>query len=205
VVDSTRVVYDSTDENVLTNLDERGEKTVMLTFDDGPGRVLPQILDILKQEHVHAVFFWQSRLLHHQRPWKRVQDEGHLIGNHSTNHRDLTKLSQEEQYRDLAGCQSCIEQVTGQKPIYFRPPFGQYNQDTLSAAGELGMMTVMWRISSMDWELQDDPGQILTYVLDNLEDGAIILLHELPQTVKVLPEMIRGIREKGYKFGIFNA
>ncbi|WP_456274620.1 polysaccharide deacetylase family protein [Bacillus sp. AK031] len=205
MVDCTRVVYDSTDENVITHLNDAREKTVMLTFDDGPARVLRQILDILKKEQVQAVFFWQSRLLHHQRPWKRVLDEGHIIGNHSTNHKNLTKLSQKEQYHDLAQCQSWIQQVTGQKPNYFRPPFGQYNQDTLTAAGELGMKTVMWRIASMDWELQHDSAQILKYVLDNLEDGAIILLHELPQTVKVLPELIRRIKEKGFQFGVLDA
>jgi peptidoglycan/xylan/chitin deacetylase (PgdA/CDA1 family) len=195
-------VYDSQDQNVITTLNKNGQKAVMLTFDDGPGRALPEILDILRTENVQAGFFWQSRLLHPKRPWKRVIDEGHLIGTHSTNHRNLARLSYEEQLADLSRSKKAITDLTGQDVEYFRPPFGQYNDDTIAAAAEIGLQTVMWRISSMDWELQDDPQQILTYVTESLEDGAIILLHELPQTVKILPALIQQIKEQGFQFQI---
>jgi peptidoglycan/xylan/chitin deacetylase (PgdA/CDA1 family) len=195
-------VYDSQDQNVITTLNKTGQKAVMLTFDDGPGRALPEILDILRTENVQAGFFWQSRLLHSKRPWKRVIDEGHLIGTHSTNHRNLVRLSYEEQLADLSRSKKAITDLTGQDVEYFRPPFGQYNDDTIAAAAEIGLQTVMWRISSMDWELQNDPQQILTYVTESLEDGAIILLHELPQTVKILPALIQQIKEQGFQFQI---
>ncbi|RIW37307.1 polysaccharide deacetylase family protein [Bacillus salacetis] len=172
----------------------------MLTFDDGPARALPAILDILRSEEVQAVFFWQTRLLHSSRPWKRVLDEGHLVGSHSTKHRNLTRLSFEEQLADLSSSKRIISEITGQDVKYFRPPFGQYNNDTISAASVLGMETMMWRIASMDWETADNPGQIIKYVTDHLENKAIILLHELPQTVQILPELIREIKQRGFQF-----
>ncbi|MGM0847047.1 MAG: polysaccharide deacetylase family protein [Bacillota bacterium] len=204
MVDSTRVVYDSIHQNVITKLPQKGTKTVMLTFDDGPGRALQDILDILQKENVTAAFFWNSRLLHHQRPWKKVLDHGHIIGNHSCSHKDLTRLSFEEQLADLSQCQETLEFIIGQKAKYFRPPFGQFNSDTIAAAKELGMKVVMWRIASLDWELKHDPEQIISYVVDHLEDRAIILLHELPQTVKILPSLIEQIKNEGYRFALLD-
>ncbi|WP_409250837.1 polysaccharide deacetylase family protein [Bacillus sp. SCS-153A] len=175
----------------------------MLTFDDGPGRSLPEILDILEKEDVKAAFFWQSRLLHHKRPWKRALSSGHLIGTHSCKHKNLVRLSYEEQLEDLSKSMKTIRHITDQDVRYFRPPFGQYNEDTIEAAKNLGMKTILWRVSSMDWELEDDPDQIIKYVMDHLEDKAIILLHELPQTVKILPSLIQQIKEQGFQFRIF--
>jgi peptidoglycan/xylan/chitin deacetylase (PgdA/CDA1 family) len=193
-------VYDSKDSNVLTKVKATKEKSVVLTFDDGPSKVLPQILDILKDEEVPAMFFWQTRLLFKERPWKRLVEEGHQIGTHTINHPNLTKLNFEQQLKQLQVSVSEIEGITGQKVTYFRPPFGRYNDVTIKAAQQLGLTTVMWRIAAIDWELKCNPEEILSNVIDNLEDGAIILLHELSQTVKVLPEMIRKIKEKGYNF-----
>ncbi|WP_421378412.1 polysaccharide deacetylase family protein [Bacillus salacetis] len=202
MVDSTRVVYDSLDKNIITKLEKNEQRSVMLTFDDGPGRALPEILDILHQENVRAGFFWQSRLLHPERPWKRVLDEGHFIGSHSCSHKNLVRLTLKDQLADLSKSKNVIEDVIGQEIKYFRPPFGQYNDDTIAAAKQLGLQTVMWRISSMDWELEDDPEQIIKFVTENLEDQAIILLHELPQTVKILPALIQQIKEQGFQFQI---
>ncbi|SES68299.1 peptidoglycan-N-acetylmuramic acid deacetylase [Salinibacillus kushneri] len=195
-------MYDSKDSHVLTSINSSDEKTVVLTFDDGPGKVLPQILDILKEEEVPAMFFWQTRLLYQERPWARLVEEGHKIGTHTINHPDLSTLDFNKQYKQLAESVKKIEGITGQKVTYFRPPFGQYNADTIKAANQLGLTSVMWRIAGIDWELKGNSEQIISNVTENLEDGAIILLHELKQTVEALPEMIRIIKEKGYQFTI---
>jgi peptidoglycan/xylan/chitin deacetylase (PgdA/CDA1 family) len=199
VVDQSRVVYDSSDVNIVTKVSDN-QKSVILTFDDGPSRLLPQILDVLKEEKVSAMFFWQSRLLYPKRPWQRVLEEGHIIGTHSVRHRDLVKLPFDKQLDDLRRSVNVIEIVTGEKVSYFRPPFGRYNEDTIRAAKQLGLTTVMWRIASIDWELKDNPDKMICNVVDNLEEGAIILLHELQQTLHILPELIRSIRKKGYSF-----
>jgi peptidoglycan-N-acetylmuramic acid deacetylase len=203
VADKTCVVYDTADDNVITELKrEKGStgKKVMLTFDDGPGKALPEILDILKKENAEAMFFWQSRLLHQKRPWKRVLEEGHVIGSHTRGHPNLAALNEEEQFRELLYSKMKIEKITGQAVKYFRPPFGQYNEHTITAANRLGMEIVMWKIASLDWELKEEPLKIIEYVQENLQDRAIILLHELEQTVKILPELIRIIKAEGYEF-----
>lgn len=195
-------MYDSTHPQIVTVNGVNSKKSVVLSFDDGPSKVLPQILDILKQEDVPALFFWQSRLLYPTRPWQRVLDEGHILGTHSMKHRNLVQLSYEEQYLDIKNSVTHIENITGTPVVYFRPPYGRYNSNTLKAAKALGLTTVMWRIASMDWELKDDPHQIIRYVTENLEDGAIILLHELEQTVAILPQLIQAIKEQGYSFSL---
>ncbi|WP_273831963.1 polysaccharide deacetylase family protein [Guptibacillus sedimenti] len=202
-MDHTRVVYDSPNHDVITHKNS-AEKKVILTFDDGPSRVLPELLDILKTEKVPAMFFWQSRLLYQARPWKRVLDEGHVIGTHSCKHLNLSNLSYAEQFEDLERSKRKIEAITGTPLTYFRPPFGRYDLATTKAARDLGLKTVMWRISSMDWELACHPEEILSNVILNLEDGAIILLHELKQTVQILPELIERIRSEGYGFTILS-
>jgi peptidoglycan/xylan/chitin deacetylase (PgdA/CDA1 family) len=196
-------VYVSNDPDIkLFNEGHASKKTVVLTFDDGPGRVLPEILDILKKENVPAVFFWQSRLLYPQRPWKRVIEEGHQIGTHSSKHSNYVNLSPHEQVQDLSSSKTKIESIIGQEVKLFRPPFGQYNEHTIAAAKQLGLSTIMWRISAMDWELKEQPEQIIANVIENLEEGAIILLHELTQTVEALPALIAEIRNKGYEFSL---
>jgi peptidoglycan/xylan/chitin deacetylase (PgdA/CDA1 family) len=199
-VNNSRVVYDSKDANVLTSIKSPHQKSVVLTFDDGPSSVLLPILDVLKDENVPAIFFWQSRLMYESRPWKRVLEEGHQIGTHSTKHLNMTKLTLDQQYNDLEQSIAKIESITGTKVLFFRPPFGQYNTDTLLAARSLNLVPVLWRIASMDWELKDNPDQIISHVINNLEDGAIILLHELDQTLKVLPTLIKEIKNRGYQF-----
>ncbi|WP_085520659.1 polysaccharide deacetylase family protein [Tuberibacillus sp. Marseille-P3662] len=193
-------MYDSNDSNIVTKGPANHKKSVILTFDDGPSRVLPDILDILKSENVPAMFFWQSRLLFPKRPWKRVLDEGHIIGTHTVKHPNLVRLTYEKQYQELSNSVTKIEDVTGQPIKYFRPPFGQYNADTLKAAEQLQLTPVLWRVAAIDWELKEEPEQIITNVTDYLEDGAVILLHELRQTLDVLPDLIKTIKAEGYGF-----
>lgn len=197
-------MYDSEDPAIIVSDSGNGEKSVILTFDDGPGKFLPQILDILHAEKVPAMFFWQTRLLHSKRPWERVLAEGHIIGTHTVNHPNLVDLTEAQQFHELRSSTEQLEAITGVRPQYFRPPFGQYDKATLRCADALGLTPVMWRIASLDWELRGDPTAIVTNVADHLEDGAIVLLHELPQTVAVLPELIQTIKAKGYTFKLLS-
>ncbi|AQQ55082.1 polysaccharide deacetylase [Planococcus lenghuensis] len=197
-------MYDSEDPAVIVSDPGQEEKSVILTFDDGPGKFLPEILDVLSEEKVPAMFFWQTRLLYPARPWQRVLAEGHVIGTHTVKHPNLVRLSEEQQLHELRSSIEQLEAVTGIRPRYFRPPFGQYDQATLRTAETLELTPVMWRIASLDWELRDDPAAIVTNVVENLEDGAVVLLHELPQTVSVLQKLIQAIKEKGYTFKLLS-
>lgn len=193
-------MYDTFDENVVTKGPATNEESIILTFDDGPGKFLPDILDVLKAEDVSAMFFWQSRLLYPKRPWRRVLQEGHMIGTHTVRHPNLAKLPYDKQYQEIAKSVRKIENTTSQSVKHFRPPFGQYNADTIQAAQQLQLTPVMWRVAAIDWELKDDPEQIVSNVCDHLENGAVILLHELKQTLDVLPELVQTIKTKGYNF-----
>lgn len=196
-------MYDWGNKEIWTNKqnwDKQSSKSLILTFDDGPSSVLIPILDILKQHDVKAVFFWQSRLLYKRRPWKRVIDEGHIIGGHSLRHRDLTKLSREEQLADIESNKKYIESITGQKMKYFRPPYGQFNEDTLLALKKLEVIPFMWEVTGLDWEHKDNPEHISYNIRNHAGDGSIILLHELKQTVAILDELITELKDDGYTF-----
>jgi peptidoglycan/xylan/chitin deacetylase (PgdA/CDA1 family) len=199
------IVYDLKDDRWLTNVSDKesARKTVVLTIDDGPSKLLNTILDILQSKNVQVVFFWQARLLYKDRPWRRVLSEGHKIGSHAYNHKNLTSLTVEQQFRLIKNGIAKMEEVTGEKIQYFRPPYGQYNEDTMSILKELNLIPVMWEISSYDWENKMNREKIVTNVVDNIKDGSIILLHELEQTVAVLPEIIDKVREKGFDFVLF--
>lgn len=173
---------------------------MVLTFDDGPSRSLEPILDILKETRVPAIFFWQSRLFYQQRPWRRIFEEGHRLGSHAHSHVNLTKLDREQQFHQIRTSKKLFEKITGEPLTLFRPPFGQYNEDTMRVLEELQLQPIMWDITSYDWEIKQKPELIVENVLNHIREGSIILLHELPQTLEVLPLLIEGIRENGYEF-----
>jgi peptidoglycan/xylan/chitin deacetylase (PgdA/CDA1 family) len=196
-------VYDWENKEIWTNKrdwDHHSSKSLILTFDDGPSSVLVPILDILKKHEVKAMFFWQSRLLHKHRPWQQVLDEGHIIGGHSLRHRDLTRLSYKEQLRDITSNKQHIEQLTGQQMKYFRPPYGQFNEDTLEVLKELNVIPFLWEVAGLDWEHKENPVHIVHNILNYAEDGSVILLHELKQTVTILDELITDLKAEGYSF-----
>ncbi|WP_245802020.1 polysaccharide deacetylase family protein [Fictibacillus arsenicus] len=198
-------MYDWENKEIWTNKrdwDDRSSKSLILTFDDGPSSVLVLILDILKKHEVKAMFFWQSRLLHKHRPWKRVLDDGHIIGGHSLRHRDLTRLSYKEQLHDIKSNKRHIEQLTGQQMKYFRPPYGQFNEDTLEVLKELDVTPFLWEVAGLDWEHKENPVHIVHNILNHAEDGSVILLHELKQTVKILDELITELKAEGYSFEV---
>lgn len=196
-------MYDWENKEIWTNKrdwDYRSSKSLILTFDDGPSSVLVPILDILMKHEVKAMFFWQSRLLHKNRPWQRVLDDGHIIGGHSLRHRDLTRLSYKEQLHDITSNKRHIDQLTGKQMKYFRPPYGQFNEDTLDVLKELNVIPFLWEVAGLDWEHKENPVHIVHNILNYAEDGSVILLHELKQTVKILDELITELKTEGYSF-----
>jgi peptidoglycan/xylan/chitin deacetylase (PgdA/CDA1 family) len=201
-------VYDWKDKNLFTHVNQmngykmtaQDHRQVVLTFDDGPSRHLPSILRILEEEDVPATFFWQSRLLHKGRPWKTVIDAGHIIGSHTCSHPKLVDLSYDHQYHQLLYSKLKIESITGQSVRYFRPPFGQFNQTTLTIAEELKLTPVFWHVSSMDWLLKGNSSQISNNVLHHCEHGSIILFHELENTCIMLKSIIQQLKKKGFSF-----
>lgn len=195
-------MFDFNDPRWIQNInaDSSPRNAVVLTFDDGPGRYTNELLDILQAYEVKAVFFWQSRLVYHKRPWQRLLNEGHILASHAHNHCNLTRLTKDEQFHHIYHSKKTLEKLSGQEIKYFRPPFGQYNEDTMKIIQELNLNPIMWEISSYDWELKLEPEKITSNIVEHVKEGSIILLHELEQTVKALPSIIEGIHEKGLRF-----
>jgi peptidoglycan/xylan/chitin deacetylase (PgdA/CDA1 family) len=138
-------------------------------------------------------------LIGDQEPFEYLIKTGHQIGSHAHSHQMLPELSYEEQYVEIKCSKDLLEAKNGRAIHWFRPPYGLYNEDTISIVSQLKMKMILWKVSSWDWKHQKDEGKIIENVINYISPGDIILLHELPQTVKILPELIQRIREKGYK------
>ncbi|WP_240377916.1 polysaccharide deacetylase family protein [Bacillus piscicola] len=200
-------MYDLKDSRWLKNVRRPGDRKqprVVLTFDDGPSHLLKPILDVLQEENVPAVFFWQTRLVYKQRLWQRALQEGHYLGSHTHSHKNLTKLTRDEQYKQIKTSVDQLRDVTGRDVCFFRPPFGQYNETTMQLLNDLHLTPVMWEISGLDWEHKQDPARIVKNVTEHMRDGSIILLHELEQTLSILPRLIDEVRTKGFAFTNLN-
>ena len=172
---------------------------VALTFDDGPNaRYTEALLDGLKEREVRASFFLVGQCIEgNEDTVRRMAEEGHLIGVHCMEHRDLTREPEEEAVRQLMDTAAMIGAVTGRTPEYIRPPFGKWSSGLQEA---VPMETVLWSVDSLDWKLQDTD-RIVQRVLKDTEDGDIILMHDEFQTsVEAAMEIIDNLLAKGYTF-----
>ena len=174
-------------------------KYIALTFDDGPSRkYTPILLDGLKERGVHATFFLMGKNIEGEEDIvKRMSEEGHLIGNHSYEHIQLTKAGAKAVCEAVEHTQEQIEAITGKRPEYIRPPYGDWNEELECQSG---MTTVLWSVDSLDWKLKDT-GKIIRQVLKDVKDGDIILLHDIfPSSVEAALELIDILQKEGYVF-----
>lgn len=174
-------------------------KYIALTFDDGPNRkYTPILLDGLKERGVHATFFLMGKNIEGEEDIvKRMSEEGHLIGNHSYEHIQLTKAGAKAVCEAVEHTQEQIEAITGKRPEYIRPPYGDWNEELEE---EIGMTPVLWSLDSLDWKLKDT-GKIIHQVLKDVKDGDIILLHDIfPSSVEAALELIDILQKEGYVF-----
>ena len=174
-------------------------KYIALTFDDGPSRkYTPLLLDCIKERGVHATFFLMGKNIEGEEDIvKRMSEEGHLIGNHSYEHIQLTKAGAKAVCEAVEHTQEQIEAITGKRPEYIRPPYGDWNEELEE---EIGMTPVLWSLDSLDWKLKDT-GKIIHQVLKDVKDGDIILLHDIfPSSVEAALELIDILQKEGYVF-----
>ncbi|WP_298738232.1 polysaccharide deacetylase family protein [uncultured Chitinophaga sp.] len=177
------------------------EKVVALTFDDGPqGSFTPQVLDILAAQHAPAAFFCIGKNIEANEPLlQRMHAEGHLLGNHSYSHHfwfDLFGAGQ--MLEELRLTDTLIENATGLRPRFFRPPYGVTNPNLRKAVTRGGYFPLGWNIRSLDTIARKEE-ELLHRIISRLQPGSIILLHDsMDITVKILPALIEGIRSKGY-------
>lgn len=175
------------------------EKRIAITFDDGPHRLYtPKLLDGLKERGIHATFFLVGENIgNNETLVKRMAEEGHLIGNHTFSHVQLTKLKKEEACREVQQTNERICAVTGAPVLYIRPPYGSWN-DELQA--EIPMTVTLWNLDSEDWKSQNT-GKIVELVESEAEEGSIILLHDIFDTsVEAALRIVDDLTAQGYTF-----
>lgn len=181
------------------------EKYVYLTFDEGyEAGYTEKILDVLKENDVKAAFFITGHYLNTAGDIvKRMIEEGHIVGNHTVNHKSMPDLSDEELKKEVVTLQTAIFNVSGYEMKYIRPPKGEYSERTLNLTNNLGYTTVMWSLAYDDWDekKQGRPEYGTQKIIENIHPGAVILLHATSKdNAEILGNIIEKTREMGYQF-----
>lgn len=181
----------------------RMDRVAALTFDDGPNSKYTELLlDGLKERDVKASFFLVGECMEgNEAIVARMASEGHLIGVHCMQHTDLTKESKEDAIGQLKETAEMIKAVTGTWPEYVRPPYGSWNEKLGDAVREELLLTpAFWDVDSLDWKLQNT-GKIVKKVMNDVENGDVILLHdEFGTSVEAAFQIIDNLMAKGYTF-----
>jgi peptidoglycan-N-acetylmuramic acid deacetylase len=182
------------------------KKEIYLTFDNGyENGYTAKILDVLKEKKVPATFFVTGHYLNTAPDLvKRMVKEGHIVGNHSWHHPDLTQVSNERLQEELESVRKKTEELTGQKGMmYLRPPRGIFSERTLAIARELGYYHVFWSLAFVDWRTDNQKGWKYAYdnMIKQIHPGAIILLHTVSKdNADALAKVIDDLRKQGYTF-----
>ncbi len=186
---------------------EASDKVVYLTFDAGyeNGNVA-RVLDALREESVPGAFFVLGHLAETNPALiRRMTEEGHLVCNHTFTHKNLTGASPEALANELGRLErACLDCAGVTVSKYYRPPEGRFDQAMLDAASSLGYKTIFWSFAYSDWDnaRQPDPAWARKKILDNVHNGAVMLLHPTSETnATVLGEVIRTLKSEGYRFG----
>lgn len=190
-------------------IDEKGarDKTIYLTFDAGyENGNTEDILDVLKEKDVPAAFFVVGNFVEDEPEiLRRMEAEGHIVGNHTMTHPDMASIADIDGFRgELTELEEAYKAVTGKEmKKFYRPPRGIYSENNLKQAQDMGYTTVLWSLAYEDWYENDQPTRedALNLLNKRIHPGAIVLLHSTSKTnARVLGELIDGWREKGYKF-----
>ncbi|WP_241674573.1 delta-lactam-biosynthetic de-N-acetylase [Paenibacillus luteus] len=187
-------------------LGDTSQKELYLTFDNGyENGYTPRILDVLKDKQVPAVFFVTGHYVKDQPELlKRMIQEGHIVGNHSWSHPDMSTLSEASIKTELDKVKEQVEILTGQKEMkYLRPPRGIFTERVLAASKQFGYTNVFWSVAYKDWDVNAQRGSQYAYneVVKQLHPGAIILLHSVSKdNTEALGRIIDEARRQGYLF-----
>ncbi|MGM0522442.1 MAG: polysaccharide deacetylase family protein [Bacillota bacterium] len=185
--------------------DEVESKVALLTIDDAPDQHAVEMAHILKELDVPAIFFVNGHFLETDEKHenlKEIHELGFTIGNHTYNHPNLKEISVAEQREQLVTLNDKVEEIIGERPTFFRAPFGANTDDSLAIAEEENMVVMNWTYG-YDWEKQYQDSEALADIMVNTEflnEGANLLMHDREWTKNALEEIVLGLREKGYTF-----
>lgn len=194
------------DEQLAFYADKQTDKNIYLTFDNGyEAGYTDGILEVLKNEKVPATFFVTGHYVEEEPALvKRMDQDGHIIGNHSYHHPDFTTMKKAEIKQELELVEEAVKEITGKIDMkYVRPPRGTFNEQTLKWTEELGYVTTFWSLAFKDWETDKQKGWQYAYdnIMEQIHPGAIILLHTVSEdNAEALGKVIQKLKQDGYVF-----
>jgi peptidoglycan/xylan/chitin deacetylase (PgdA/CDA1 family) len=185
------------------------QKRIALTFDDGPDpRFTEDVLNVLNQYNVSGTFFLMgSRAIAYPEIVERINNEGHVIGNHTYFHPNLVKEADIPTLeREVTRTENTLNDIIDYRTSLFRPPYGFLYNELVEKLAEMQYLIIGWSVDSLDWE-EDPPEVIASNVLDNVHPGAIILMHDgadwdgdRTNTIAALRQIIPALQKQGYEF-----
>ena len=183
---------------MTTKIIDPNQKSVALTFDDGPSTYTDDLLDLLKKYDASATFFVIGNKVEiYSETMRRMVREGNEVGNHSYNHKWLTKVSEEEFLNQINQTQQIVKKITGFTPRLMRPTYGAVNQ---SLRKRSKLKVIMWDVDTRDWE-SHNISTIVKKTINSTKDGSIILMHDTKkQTITILEKLLKQLKSDGYQF-----
>ncbi|WP_433415612.1 polysaccharide deacetylase family protein [Microtetraspora malaysiensis] len=176
-------------------------KCVALTFDDGPGNYTSHVLDVLAKHYARATFFLVGEMIHKedQPVLRRMVAEGHELGNHTWDHRDLTSLSDAALKHEVVSTERLVKEVTGVRMHALRPPYGATDRRVAGEAKRLGLGQVLWAVDTLDW--RDRVPKLVVQRSTAAKPGQIVLMHDIHKTtVEALPRLLNVFDKKGFTY-----
>lgn len=190
---------------MMINEISTSQKAIAITFDDGPNAVYtPQVLEIFSEAKGKATFFMiGEQMKNHPEIVKQVADDGHEIGNHTYTHPKLSQLSKAECLAEIEQTEKLIEELAGQKPVTFRPPYLDYNQETVTLLQNKAYpMIGALNLEAQDWE-QPGVEHILEKSKEAVKNGSILIFHDgygdRSQTIEAVRMLVSELTSQGYK------
>ena len=189
-------------------LGDTNRPVLYLTFDAGyENGNTEKILDVLKAHRIPAAFFLVGNYMERNPELvRRMAAEGHIVGNHTMHHPDMSKLSDPAAFaKELQDLENLYQQITGEElKKYYRPPQGIYSEENLNMAKNLGYKTVFWSLAYVDWNNDAQPSEeeAFSKLLPRTHNGAVVLLHSTSRTNgEILDRLLTRWEEMGYSFG----
>ncbi|GLB60364.1 polysaccharide deacetylase family protein [Cytobacillus sp. NCCP-133] len=203
---STEPLYHLDENNwTIKPIGQANPKVVLLTIDDAPDTYALEMAETLKQLGAPAIFFVNGHFIDSpdkEDVLKAIHELGFPIGNHTYSHTNLKDLSEEQQYKEIVGLNDRIEEIIGQRPKFFRAPFGSNTDYSKKVVREEKMLFMNWTYG-YDWEKDYQTKEALTEIMINspyLVEGANLLMHDREWTKDALQDIVKGLQNKGFEF-----
>ncbi|GAA4066965.1 polysaccharide deacetylase family protein [Amphibacillus indicireducens] len=185
--------------------DEAESKVALMTIDDAPDKYALEMAQTLKEHNVPAIFFVNGHFIQteeKQQILREIYEMGFSIGNHTYSHPNLAEITEDEQRKEIVELNDLIEEIIGERPSFFRAPFGVNPDFTKEIVEAEGMVLMNWTYG-YDWESAYMEAEALADIMVNTEflrDGANLLMHDREWTNEALADIVTGLRDKGYEF-----